>query len=508
MSNEDIFACEVCGDELCPGCEDFESRSRVFRGFLILIIIGVGYLSIGQVFHSNSSELRNSRSETEVSRQGSQSTIDLPNSTIEQTVVGTAPISSTTVAATPTTEPVVLGPLDHPLLKKRPVAIWFWKPGCPLCETQAAFIGRVSKIWAQQINIVSIAISDDSVSESEFREKYQIDIPEIIDPNGELTSIFEIGQTSDWGFILPDGSHKTVPSLLTEKRLSQEFASLSRSRPMSIIDTSMESDVRAAFIREFGQEPPPLKWTGSVRGCDPGSTSELNREATLSRVNWYRAMAGVSPEVVLDKKFNSLAQAAALTMHASGRLDHEPDSSFSCYSNEAFEGARRSNLYIGGYGPDSIDGYIEDEGSNNESVGHRRWILLPELSVIGTGDTKNTNALLVVSDFQLKEVKIRDRGIVAWPPRGYVPRSKIFRRWSIAAETAFSGGAHVLVRTATRTLFDDFVYADNSIGWATLVFSISPSLIGKEPISVKVSEMVGDNKQGSVIAIYQVFPID
>ena len=508
MSSEDFFACEVCGDELCPGCEGFERRNRFFRGLSILIVLGIVYLSIGQVFQSDSSELQNSRSETEISRPESQSTVDLPNTTNELPAVETLPISSSTVTTTPTAEPVTLGPLDHPLLKKRPAAIWFWKPGCPLCETQAVFIGRVSKIWAQKINIVSIALGDDFTSESEFKKKYQIDIPEIIDSNGELTSIFEIGQTSDWGFIFPDGSHKTVPSLLTEKRLSQEFASLSRSQPMSIIDTSVESEVRAAFVREFSQESPPLKWTGSVRGCDPGSTSELNREATLSRVNWYRAMAGVSPEVVLDKKFNSLAQAAALTMYASGRLDHEPDSSFSCYSNEAFQGASRSNLSLGDNGPDSIDGYIEDEGANNGSVGHRRWILLPELAVIGTGDTKNTNALLVVSDFQLKEVKIRDRGIVAWPPRGFVPRSKIFRRWSIAAETAFSGGAHVLVRTATRTLFDDFVYADDSIGWATLVFSIPPSLIGKDPISVKVSEMAGDNKQGSVITSYQVFPID
>ena len=143
MSSEDMFACEVCGDELCPGCEGFETSSRLFRGFSILIIIGVVYLSIGQVFQSNSSELQNSQSETEISRPESQSTVDLPNTTEEQPAVETLPISSTTVTAMPITEPVRLGPLDHPLLKKRPAAIWFWKPGCSLCETQAVFIGRV-----------------------------------------------------------------------------------------------------------------------------------------------------------------------------------------------------------------------------------------------------------------------------------------------------------------------------------------------------------------------------
>lgn len=508
MSTEDNFACEVCGDELCPGCEEFETKSQFLRGFSVLIVIGVVYLSIGQVFRSNSSESQNSQSETEVTRPESQSTVNLPKTTNEQPVVDTSPISSTTVTAAPVIEPVILGPFDHPLLKERPAAIWFWKPGCSLCETQAEFISRVLKVWAQEINIVSIALGDDYAGESEFKERYQIDIPEIDDPYGELTSIFEIGQTSDWGFILPDGSHKTVASLLTEKSLNQEFVSLSRSRPMSIIDTSVESEVRAAFVREFSQKPPPLKWTGSVRGCDPGSTSALNREATLSRVNWFRAMAGVSPEVVLDEKFNSLAQAAALTMYASGRLDHEPDSSFRCISNMAAEGAIRSNLHLGYNGPDAIDGYMEDEGANNGSVGHRRWILLPELSVIGTGDTKGSNALLVVSDFKHESIKIRDRGIVAWPPRGFVPRKTIYRRWSISAETAFRDGAHVLVQTSKRKLFDGFVDADDKVGWETLVFSISPSLIGKDPIFVKVSEMLSDGRQGSVITSYQIFPFD
>ncbi len=508
MSGEDYSGCVVCGDELCPGCEEFKPKQQIFIGTTVLVVLGIVWLAIGQVTQPNSSDLQSTQSSTGGVLPESQSSPDSTSTTAGSTVTDTLPISSTTSSSPPTTEPILQGPLDNPLLKTRPAAIWFWKPGCSLCETQAEFIGRVVKVWAQEINIVSIALGDDFASESEFKERYQIDIPEIDDPNGELTSIFEIGQTSDWGFILPDGSHKTVASLLTEKRLNQEFVSLSRSRPVSIIDTSVESEVRAAFVREFSQKPPPLKWTGSDRGCDPGSTSKLNREATLSRVNWYRAMAGVVPEVVLDEQFNDLAQAAALTMYASGRIDHEPDSSFSCLSKMAADGAIRSNLLLGTNGPDAIDSYIEDEGANNGSVGHRRWILLPELSVIGTGDTKGSNALLVVSDFELKNVTVRDRGIVAWPPRGFVPRVTIYRRWSISAESAFENGAHVLVQTSKRTLFDDFVHADETLGWGTLVFSISKSLIGKDPIFVKVSEMLSDGRQGSVITSYQIFPID
>lgn len=508
MSGDEYSGCEVCGDELCPGCEEVRPKKYFLSGLSILVFFGFAWFLIGQANELNNSDLQNSKSGTERSLPESQSIPNTTNTTGESLVTDTIPISSPTISTPPVNEPMPLGPLDNPLLKTRPVALWFWKPGCSLCEGQAAFIGRVSRIWAQYINIVGVPLSDDVVGISEFKKKYRIDLPEIIDWNGELSSLFEVGQTSDWGLIFPDGSRETVSSLWTEDDLNMQFASLARSQPMSIIDTSSESEVRAAYMREFGQKPPPLKWTGSVRGCDPGTTSKLSREATLSRVNWYRAMAGVVPGVVLDEQFNVMAQAAALTMFASGRLDHEPDSSFSCYSNAAYAGASRSNLFLGVNGAEAIDGYIEDEGSNNGSVGHRRWILLPELSVIGTGDTKGANALLVISDFKLKDVKIRDRGLVTWPPRGFVPRATIYRRWSIAAESAFNDGAHVLVRTSKQTLFDDFVWSDDSNGWATLVFSISPSLISKEPIWVRISEMMGDGKKGPVITSYQIFPID
>jgi hypothetical protein len=504
MDKFDYENCDICGDELCPGCGPVTSiRKQVFLTLIVLLGVASVWLVVDPLGSQEQSKqiVTASTESTLISNGNDTSTSIGPSEQLQPTDI--APNSTTSTVIT-----IRNGPLDNPLLERRPAALWFWIPGCTLCQGQAEFVSRVAKVWAPYVNIVSIALSDEEVRNSEFRDKYGIDLTEISDKYGELSSFFQIGQTSDWGFIYPDGSYKTVSSLFSKEQLAQEFASLARSKPQAVIDTSNESEVRAAYLREFGQKAPPLKWTGSVGSCDPGTTSKLNKEATLSRVNWYRAMAGVNPTVILDDQFSELAQAAALTMYASGMLDHEPNASFRCYTKAAYEGASRSNLHLGYNGPMSIDSYIEDEGSNNEAVGHRRWILFPELVKIGTGDTKGSNALLVISDHKRENAKIRERGLVMWPPRGFVPRSTIYRRWSVSAESAFSQGAHVLVRTSTKTLFNDSVWPDDFLGWPTLVFSISPSLVGSEPIDVVISELKGTTGRGNLIVSYQVLPID
>ena len=504
MDEFDFKFCNICGDELCPGCDsEISFQKKLFPVLIFLLCVVLVWIVVDPLGSQDVSK--------QIVTASTESTLISDSNGTSTSIDPSEQLKPTGIAADSTTSTVISirnSPLDNSLLERRPAALWFWIPGCSLCQGQAEFVSRVAKVWAPYVNIVSVSLSDEEVQNSEFRDNYGIDLPEISDINGELSSLFQIGQTSDWGFIYPDGSYKTLSSLFSEKQLAQEFASLARSKPLAVIDTSSESEVRAAYLREFGQKSPPLQWTGSVGNCDPGTTSKLSREATLSRVNWYRAMAGVEPGVTLDDTLNEFAQAAALTMYASGTLDHEPDSSFRCYTDAAYQGASRSNLHLGYNGPTSIDSYIEDDGSNNEAVGHRRWILLPDLLKIGTGDTNGSNALLVISDFERENVKLRERGLVMWPPRGFVPRATIYRRWSISAQSAFSKGAHVLVRTSKKTLFNESVWPDNRYGWPTLVFSISPSVIGLEPIEVVISELTGSDEIGSLIVRYQVLPID
>lgn len=103
MSSDEDSGCGVCGDELCPGCEEFKPNKRILRGFSILVVFGSVWFAIGQFIQFSSSDSQNSQSGTEVSLPESQSTTNLSKTTDESSVVDTTSISSTTVSTPPAT---------------------------------------------------------------------------------------------------------------------------------------------------------------------------------------------------------------------------------------------------------------------------------------------------------------------------------------------------------------------------------------------------------------------
>jgi hypothetical protein len=142
-----------------------------------------------------------------------------------------------------------------------------------------------------------------------------------------------------------------------------------------------------------------------------------------------------------------------------------------------------------------IDGYIEDSGSDNYPVGHRRWILDPTLLNIGTGDTRNSNSLFVISSETREDAQIREEsGYVMWPPRGYVPRSQIYNRWSVSHQTADFSNAVVAVSQNGRTQVFENPYSDTA-GYGrmnSLVFRWPRPSKGSGPITVTISNIEKD----------------
>jgi uncharacterized protein YkwD len=193
----------------------------------------------------------------------------------------------------------------------------------------------------------------------------------------------------------------------------------------------------------FRAEVPPLVWTGNHDHCEPGTSSADHRQATIDRVNYYRAMAGVVAAVTEDLSFSSRAQQAAMMMSSQGELSHDPLSTFACFTDVGHQAAANSNLYLGRIGPIAVDGYIEDPGVKNIDVGHRTTLLHPPTRRMGVGDVaasgtaSRANVLWVFDDRVFDEsgatsdtpMREPDR-FVAWPPRGYVPGELVHPRWS------------------------------------------------------------------------------
>jgi uncharacterized protein YkwD len=240
-------------------------------------------------------------------------------------------------------------------------------------------------------------------------------------------------------------------------------------------DTSNRAAVRSALV--YGLRPAmltPVGWTGSTSTCRAGAPSAKAQKATGTAINYFRAMSRLDP-VTLNAAMSGQAQEAALMMHANYSLDHSPPRSWKCWTAVGATAAGQSNLYLFETGASAIEGYMRDPGSSNTSVGHRRWLMFPETTAMGSGSTESANALMVFGGIARPSTNLPPW--VAWPTPGYFPTElEPAGRWSLSASdsaTDFSK-ARVAVKTASGTSLKVKQHAvNNGYGSNTLVWQLS-----------------------------------
>ena len=192
----------------------------------------------------------------------------------------------------------------------------------------------------------------------------------------------------------------------------------------------------------------------------------------MRAVNFYREMAGLTP-VSFDPAFSADAQQAALMMDAQNSLSHSPDPSWACYTAAGARGAGRSNLYLGVTGARAIAGYIDDPGSNNYAVGHRRWILYPPQSSMGSGSTSRSNALYVLGG---QNATAPPPAWIPWPTAEYFPfQAEPEGRWSLSASNTSTDftNAQVTVTSNGAQLPVTLQPIVNGYGNRTLVWELA-----------------------------------
>lgn len=208
------------------------------------------------------------------------------------------------------------------------------------------------------------------------------------------------------------------------------------------LDTSSRWLVRDFYLAKYAHAvQPELGWQGSFDPPKPGDASEAWQQAVLDRVNFFRIFAGVPGGVTLRQDWSAAAQQAALTMALEGRISHYLDASWPEFTEAGAEAARRGNLAMGIFGLEAVTGYILEHGSDNFAVGHRRWLLYPQMREIGNADVPAANG---IAQFPVNvmwvidpEASARPRpqtrdDFVAWPPAGYVPAQLVYARWSFS----------------------------------------------------------------------------
>ena len=283
--------------------------------------------------------------------------------------------------------------------------------------------------------------------------------------NGKTTSL--TGSGAVFQVTIVPAAPGAVVVWITEGATQDRFNNRNRSSELLIrrfgsddygnrpgFDTWNRDEVVAGYWGEFDREEPDPEFTGNVSECDPGATNQEYRDSVVQRVNWYRQMAGLDT-VTERREYSTRAQHAALMMSVQRALSHNPSDNWACYTTTGALSAGQSNLSLGHSGIEAISGQMQDSGDNNLAVGHRRWILYPQLRETGTGDIPipfdyfdspwMANALHVHDNVWGARPAVREpRGFVAWPPSGYVPAETVWGRWSFSLS-----GANFRVATVT-----------------------------------------------------------
>ncbi len=154
-------------------------------------------------------------------------------------------------------------------------------------------------------------------------------------------------------------------------------------------------------------------WTGDPSTCDPGEMSEALQARGLPTLDLARELAGLPP---LDAAPGAAAQACAMAMHANDRISHHPDRSWACVDDDT--GRTAAMALLANVPLDtSMRAFLVDPG-NDDTLGHRRWLLSSWLAGLELGSTDR---------FSCVELLVDGLGTsppwVAWPPPGAIPRS-------------------------------------------------------------------------------------
>jgi len=242
------------------------------------------------------------------------------------------------------------------------------------------------------------------------------------------------------------------------------------------VNTDSREQVRGFYNAVFTSSTGvPMNTSANVCTCTPGTNATAFQEAVLRRINWYRAMAGVPASVTLNAGEGTNDQQAAVMMSRNNSLNHFPPNTWTCFTGPGANAASNSNLALGADGADSITLYIQDPGSANTAVGHRRCLLYPQTQVMGTGDVPAANGFSAanatwVFDANLYGPRPATRqGYVAWPPEGFVPYQVVFPQWSFGLSNADFSAATVSMTSngvpVAVTIQPYASYGENTLVW-------------------------------------------
>ena len=160
-----------------------------------------------------------------------------------------------------------------------------------------------------------------------------------------------------------------------------------------------------------------------------GSLDSAALEEGLNSVNFSRYLAGLPWDVELKEEYNIKAQMSSLvtymnSVYGTDSLSHDPKQPPGLPDDMYEEGrdaSGKSNIGIGYMNIQSsvVNGYMDDTNySNIDRMGHRRWILNPDMMYTGVGHVGSGTAMYVRDKSRPTVTGQYFTGdYIAWPPQ-------------------------------------------------------------------------------------------
>ncbi len=217
-----------------------------------------------------------------------------------------------------------------------------------------------------------------------------------------------------------------------------------------------QDEIRAFMVKHPASLQQEVTYRVQPSLQEPYSAGVLSNEtlqSALNMVNQIRYIAGLDANVTLNSEYSELCSAGTLLNSLNRTLSHFPsrpaalaDSKYDNLYAMGYEGCSSSNLGMGysNINTSIIDGYMADDDSSNiDRVGHRRWILNPRMGSIGFGATGRWYAL-----YAFDRTAPGGQTYVAWPAQVMpIQYFKSYYPWSVSTGHYVDGEAVTVTMT-------------------------------------------------------------
>lgn len=161
--------------------------------------------------------------------------------------------------------------------------------------------------------------------------------------------------------------------------------------------------------------------------CYSGQITQEDQLKFLELINQIRTLHKVKPLILSNEIVQMQMQESALMINENNILNHHPDESFKCYTQDGSIGSSNANLGLGysTLGTAIVTGWLQDAGV--ASLGHRRWILAPSMSATSFGHVGRGYSMKTLDYSGSDAVEF-----VAWPYLNYPSKLSENAQWSFS----------------------------------------------------------------------------